>query len=157
MSENLLTVLDWDTLVCFVKGLIKVAKVDGIQAKEREYIEAFFHEETSHIHDKENQDMNFDELANSDFDLESSKNLLNTTELKTFFLKSCIMLACVDAFSDDEKTLITQFSEQLSFNQEQLQELISEVQNEIMAHFKDIQIYSDSLKDVAQSIGVVDY
>ncbi|MFN8575696.1 MAG: hypothetical protein U0354_02450 [Candidatus Sericytochromatia bacterium] len=42
MSENQsLKVLDFDTLMCFVQGLIQVAKVDGIQPKEQEYREGF--------------------------------------------------------------------------------------------------------------------
>ena len=155
MSEAPLKSLDFDTLMCFVHGLIEVAKVDGIQPKEREYIEAFLNEELSHTQLTGN--VTFEDLINDTFDKDTAKKLIKEDELKEFFLKSCVMLACVDDFSDDEKALIKEYAQYLDYPQEGLDQIINEVQEQIMAHFKDITIYSDSLKDVAQSIGVENY
>lgn len=151
MSETLKE-LDWETLVCFVKGLVAVAKVDGIQPGERDYIEAFFQEETNHIQNPGSLD--FDTIASTDFNIEEAKPLLNTDDVKRFFLKSCVMLACIDYFSDDERKLINDYSYALNVTQENLEEIILEVQNEIMAQFKDIKIYTDSLQEIAERIGL---
>ena len=152
MSNNKLDTLDFDTLVCFTLGLIEVAKVDGIQPKEREYIERFFINELSYSN--ENRTIDFDTLVNTSFNQEELKKFINTSDLKNYFLKSCIMLACVDSFSDEEKTLVRHFSELLSVQQEELDKLIKEVQYEIMEQFKDIKIYADSLQEVGASIGI---
>ena len=144
----------WETLLCFTKGLVEVAKVDGINPKEREYIEEFFNEEISHIPDR--KDEKFDSVADLPFDLAEAKLKINDDDLKQFFLKSCIMLACVDTFTDDEKALVRKYSAALDYSEENLNKLIQEVQDELLAQFKDISIYMDSLKEVAQSIGVED-
>jgi hypothetical protein len=154
MSDTL-KALDWETLVCFTNGLIEVAKVDGINPKEREYIQEFFYEEISHIPDK--KDEKFENIADLPFDLENAKQIINDDEIKQFFLKSCVMLACVDTFTDDEKNLIKKFAEALDYSENKLNVVIQEVQDEIMAQFKDISIYMDSLKEVAQSIGVEEF
>ncbi len=154
MSDTL-KALDWDTLVYFTSGLIEVAKVDGIQPKEREYIEAFFYEEISHIPDKRTE--KFENIGDLPFDLDKAKQKINNDEIKQFFLKSCVMLACVDTFTTEEKALIKKFATGLDFSEEKLNLVIQEVQEEIMAQFKDISIYMDSLKEVAQSIGVKEF
>ncbi len=152
MSEDSLKALDFDTLMCFVHGLIQVAKVDGIQPKEKEYIEAFLNEELSHI--DPTPKVNFDDLVNDNFDKTSIERQIKNEELKVFFLTSCVMLACVDEFTDAEKELINEYSGILNYSKEDLDKIILNVQNQIMDQFKDITIYSDSLEDIAQSIGV---
>jgi hypothetical protein len=152
MSET--AFINWDKLVCFTQGLIDVAKVDGIQPKEIQFIEGFFKEEVSRIPGKENAD--FHDLLNSTFNLEEAKKHFNSEELKEYFFKSCVMLACVDTFSDDEKQLINKYAEELDFAKEKLNKIIDEVREELLAQFSDITIYSDSLKEVAQSLGVKD-
>lgn len=155
MSDTSLKVLDFDTLMCFVHGLIEVAKVDGIQPKEKEYIEAFLNEELSYMNNK--QQINFEDLVNDSFEIKKAQELIKDDELKTFFLKSCVILACVDTFSDDEKALIKSFADNLNYTQPNLDRIIVEVQNQILEQFKDITIYQDSLKEVAKSIGVENY
>jgi hypothetical protein len=156
MSENQsLIALDFDTLMCFVQGLIEVAKVDGIQPKEKEYIEAFLREELTYLSKKD--EFIFEDLIKQNFDIEKAKELIKDNELKEYFLKSCVMLACVDTFSSEEKDLIIDFSNKLNYSQNDLNKIINEVQDEIMEHFKDISIYQDSLREVAKSIGVENF
>lgn len=155
MSDESIKALDFDTVMCFVHGLIEVAKVDGIQPKERDYIEGFLNEELALMNSQE--EIVFEDLIKDSFDRKKVKELITDNELKEFFLKSCVMLACVDNFSDEEKALIREFADDINYSQENLDKIIDEVQTEIMAHFKDITIYSDSLKDVAQSIGVKNF
>lgn len=156
MSENQsLKVLDFDTLMCFVQGLIQVAKVDGIQPKEQEYIEGFLREELTYLEHKD--EFVFDDLIKQSFDINKLSELIQDNDLKEYFLKSCVMLACVDTFSPEEKELINEFSNKLNYSTENLNTLINQVQTEIMEHFKDISIYQDSLREVAKSIGVEDF
>lgn len=150
MSET--SFIDWDKLLCFTKGLIEVAKVDGIQPKEIQFIEGFFKEEISRIKGKENYD--FKDLLDSSFDLAEAKKHFSSDELKEYFFKSCVMLACVDTFSDDEKQLISNYARELDFPKEKLDFIIDVVQKELLAQFSDITIYTDSLQEVAESIGV---
>jgi hypothetical protein len=154
MSDTSLKSLDWDTLVCFTQGLIEVAKVDGIQPKETQFIRAFFKEEISHIPGKE--ESHFRDIKDLPFDIAEAKKHLNTDELKEYFFKSCVMLACVDTFSDEEEQLIGRYAGELNFPKEKLDQIIDQVQQELLAQFSDITIYSDSLKEVARSIGVKD-
>lgn len=154
MAEN--SALDWNTLLFFTQGLIEVAKADGIDPRERQYIEAFFNEETAFMYDK--KEIDFEKLVESPLYIDEMNNYLNTDELKEYFLKTCVMLACVDNnFSEDERKLIKQFSDVLSISQEKLNSIITEVQQEYLSQFSDISIYKDSLKEIAENIGVKDY
>lgn len=152
MSENQLKSLDFDTLICFVQGLIEIAKVDGISVGEKEYIEAFLREELNHLNG--DNDISFEELVRLDFNIQKAKSLIVNNELKEYFFKSCIMLACVDGFTNEEKSLIESFADNLNYSRSDLNKVISEVQNELMEQFKDITLYHDSLKEVAKSIGL---
>lgn len=152
MSENQLKPLDYDTLICFVQGLIEVAKVDGIVQGEKEYIEAFLREELSELNKE--IDVSVDELIRLDFNIQKAKSLIVDDELKNYFFKSCVMIACIEGFSIEEKSLIKSFADNLNYSRDNLNKVINDVQSELMSQFENITIYQDSLKEVAKSIGV---
>jgi len=144
--------LDWETLKSFTLGLVQVAKVDTFTADEKSFIRAFFEDSCSSL--KEEQKESFDQVIEQQFALKQAKELFNSEELKNYFLKSCVMLACIDEFTSDEKKLIAEFAKELGVSEEQLTEITKEVQNELLESFSGITIYTDSLAEVAQRIGI---
>lgn len=142
--------IDFNTLLSFTKCLVKLAQLNNLIPEEKKYIKMFFEDVCSELNIESNFENTFKNLENEEINDQDLKNLSSSEEIKEYFFKSCIFLACVDHFSDEEKTFIKDLSAKLKFNK--LDKLMDEVQEEIFAEFKDIKIFTDSLQEIKEAI-----
>lgn len=142
--------IDFNTLLSFTKGLVKLAQLNSLIPEEKEYIKMFFEDVSSELNIKSDFESTFKNLENEDINDNDLKNLSSSEEIKEYFFKSCIFLACIDHFSNEEKSFINDLALKLEFNK--LDKLMDEVQEEIFAEFKDIKIFTDSLQEIKESI-----
>ncbi|GIW22427.1 MAG: hypothetical protein KatS3mg068_1434 [Candidatus Sericytochromatia bacterium] len=144
--------INFETLLSFTKALIKLAQIDNVIPEEKEYIKNFFEEVSKELNVNVDFEKTFKDLENQNINDEDIKNLSSSEEIKEYFLKTCIFLACVDYFSQNEKTFIKNIAEKLNFNN--LDKLVKDVQNELLKNFENVTIFKDSLDKVKSSISI---
>lgn len=142
--------IDFNTLLSFTKCLVKLAQLNNLIPEEKQYIKMFFEDVCSELNIDSNFENTFKNFENEEINDQDLKNLSSSEEIKEYFFKSCIFLACVDYFSDEEKDFIKDLAEKLEFNK--LDKLMDEVQEEIFSQFKDIKIFTDSLEEIKETI-----
>jgi hypothetical protein len=144
--------VDFNTLLSFTKCLIKLAQLNTLIPEEKEYIKTFFENTALEIGVKDNFETIFKSLEDSEINEKDLKNLSVSEELKEYFFKTCVFLACIDYFSDEEKDFIKDLALKLNFNK--LNKVIEEVKNEIFKDFNKVEIFKNSLDKIKALISL---
>jgi hypothetical protein len=129
----------------FVRGMYDLACTDGAHAAEMVMLRGFYDDCQREAHAL----TDFDDLIKLAFDLAEAKRVLDTPELKTAFLQSCVLLAYADGkYSPGERARLRVYASELSVSAETLESVELSVADGLMQNFLKIQNV-DALREVA--------
>jgi uncharacterized membrane protein YebE (DUF533 family) len=133
-----------------VRGMYDLAKVDGVHPAELVMLRGFYDE-----CQREGKALtSFDDLIAVPFDLRAAAEVLDTTERKTAFLHSCLLLAYADgSYSASEQAHIRKFAQALGVGTDILATLESQVSDTLMQQFAGVQNV-EALQQVARETQV---
>lgn len=80
---------------------------------------------------------------------------LTDEAVRTTYLKSLVMVALADGvISDSESTVLATRAAAVGVDADGLEALTNEVKREFLATFSNVRIFADSVKEIAESLGL---
>ena len=133
-----------------VRGMYELAKVDGMHPAEMVMLRGFYEQCQREV----NALTSFDDLIAVPFDLKAAAEVLDTTERKTAFLQSCLLLSYADgSYSAAEQSHIRTFAQGLGVGSDVLATLEAQVADTLMQQFAGVQNV-EALQQVAKETRV---
>jgi len=130
----------------FVQGMSEVSHCDGVHPAEMTMLRGFYdacQRDASAI-------TRFDDLINTPLSLEHARQVLDSGELRTEFLRSCVFLGYADgSYSANERAKIVEFAKALSVETASLNEIEAEVADVLMSQMAPLQNI-DAVREVAR-------
>ncbi len=133
-----------------VRGMYELATLDGLHPAEMVMLRGFYEQ-----CQRDAQALtSFDDLIAVPFDLKSAAEVLDTTERKTAFLQSCLLLAYADgSYTSSEQAHIRKFAQGLGVAAEVLATLEAQVSDTLMQQFTGVRNV-EALQEVAKETRV---
>lgn len=130
----------------FVQGMSAVSRVDGVQPAETNLLRNFYDACQSEAHAM----TGFDDLASQEFSPIHAREVLDTTELCTEFLRSCVFVGYADGkYTATERAKVAEFAADLKVEPGQLKEIEAQVADILMSQMATLQNI-DAIREVAR-------
>lgn len=130
----------------FVQGMSTVSRCDGVHPAEMTMLRSFYDSCQSEAHAL----TRFDDLVKTDLSLEHARQVLDSTELRIEFLRSCVFLGYADgSYSNAERAKVHEFAAALRIEAETVSEIEAEVADVLMQQMAPLQNI-DAVREVAR-------
>jgi uncharacterized membrane protein YebE (DUF533 family) len=121
--------LTFSQVQIIVRGMVEVAKSDGVHPTELVLIREFYEgcrRDADGLTD-------FPQLITQGFDVLEAKEILDTPELRNTFMVSCLLVAFADGdYSDAERTIMADLAGQLGISHAELATLLERVKDHLL-------------------------
>ena len=135
---------------CIAQAMWQVAEAEhGVHAHEQEMIESFF---KGCATDAGQPDATFDR---SPFDAAQALEFLNSDELKTNLLRSCLLVGYADGHcSPVERSVIDGIAESLQIPAALRDSVDRTIQRELLTQFEGLDVFKSAVYEMGQQLGL---